>query len=224
MAIASAIIGGVIAGAGAIGAAAIGSSAQKKAANQAVQAQTDTTAANNQLAREIYSENKSVLAPYVQTGTNAGNALNALLGLGGTAQQQQQYQNAFNNYQNSTGYDFRFDQGMRGVNAMAAAGGYRDSGAAVKSAMQFGQGIASDEYNNYLAHLANQQGVGLSAAGAQAGVGTNYVSAISNNNNAAASALGNAALLRGQANSNLWSSAANALGNIGGSLFESSFK
>lgn len=216
---AAAIIGGAALSAG--GAVLAGKSS-KKAADNATQAQMDATAANNALTEKIYNQNAATLRPFIQSGTSATNALNVLAGLG-DATQRQQYENVFEKYRNSTGYDFRFGEGMRGVNALAAAGGYRDSGAAVKSAMRFGQGIASDEYNNYLALLANQQGVGLSAAGAQAGVGTNYVSAISNNNNAAASALGNNALLAGNAKANMWGSIAGAGTNALGNLFASSF-
>lgn len=284
----AAVVGGVIAGAGAIGAAAIGSKAQKKAANQAAQAQTDATAQNNALQKEIYGKNAQTLAPYINSGYGATSAINALLGLGGPANNnlpnstvngtpiysgtagnvndgwvgynpvkgpgygqemilggsgqvlangtgspatpttqaanpQQQYEDAFANYRNSTGYQFRVNEGQDAINSGYAAGGTLRSGAALKSLENYRQGVASSEFNNYLNSLFNVSNLGLSAAGAQAGVSTNYANTVGANNNASAAALGNAALLRGQANANLYGTVGNALGNLGGSIFASSF-
>lgn len=136
---------------------------------------------------------------------------------------QQQYKDAFANYRNSTGYDFRVNEGQDAINTGYAAGGKLRSGAALKSLENYRQGVASSEFNNYLNSLFNVSNLGLSAAGAQAGVSTNYANTVGANNNAAASAAGNAALLRGQANAGLYSTVGNALGNLGGSIFSSSF-
>ena len=67
-------------GLGAIGSVASASS-QKSAANKAAQVATDTNATNNALARDIYSQNKGALAPFMQRGNTAGSYLNAMLGL-----------------------------------------------------------------------------------------------------------------------------------------------
>lgn len=277
-------VGAIIGGVASIGGAILGSKAQKKAANQAAQAATDNTAANNALAREIYGENKATLSPFVNTGTSASNAINALLGLG-TSQpaaqqqqarpaaqtypggmnyvapgnnlntgggmwrgepvnqlqyggtngvvrdrltataaapaqnQQQQYQNAFDNYRNSTGYQFRVNEGARALDNSYASRGVGQSGAAAKAALNYGQNIASGEFGNYLNALMAQQGVGLSAAGAQAGVSTNFVNQTTANNNSGASALANAAIAKGNATGNMWSGIAGGIGNIFGSSF-----
>ena len=130
-----------------------------------------------------------------------------------------QYQQAFNNYQNSTGYQFRLGEGNKALNASFAARGLGNSGAAAKAALQYGQNIGSQEFGNYMGMLSNQQGVGLSAASAQAGVGQNYVNNVTANNNSAGSAAANAALLRGQSQANMFGSIANGLGNAFGSSF-----
>ena len=129
---------------------------------------------------------------------------------------QADYNNAFNNYRNSTGYQFRFNEGMRALDAGAPV---LNSGARLKAALNYGQNIASNEFGNYLGQLANQQGVGLSGASAQAGVGQNYVNTVSANNNSAGTAAANAALMRGQATSNMWGGIANGIGGIFGSSF-----
>lgn len=128
-------------------------------------------------------------------------------------QSPQNYQTAFDNYRNSTGYQFRLKEGMNALNSGYAGAGMIKSGAAMKAAQDYGQNIASNEFGNYLNALGNQQGVGLSGASALAGVGQNYVNTISANNNSAGSAAANAALIKGQNNP-----FANALGMIGGGI------
>jgi len=44
------------------------------------------------------------------------------------------------------GYQFRMNEGMKAINASAAAKGGLQSGAALKAAQQYGQGLASQEY------------------------------------------------------------------------------
>lgn len=133
--------------------------------------------------------------------------------------QQQQYQNAFDNYRNSTGYQFRLGEGARALDNSYASRGVGQSGAAAKAALNYGQNIASGEFGNYLNALMSQQGVGLSAAGAQAGVSTNFVNQTTANNNSAASALANAAIAKGNATGNMWQGIAGGIGNIFGSSF-----
>lgn len=92
---------------------------------------------------------------------------------------------AYEIFKQSTGYQTRLDEGYRGINSAYAAKGTLQSGAALKSALRYGQDYASNEFGNYLGYLGNQQGVGLSGASALAGVGQNYansMSAIGQNN------------------------------------------
>jgi hypothetical protein len=100
----------------------------------------------------------------------------------------------FNAFRNSTGYQFQLDQGNKALTAALGAKGQLESGAAVKSALTYNQNAAAGSFNQYYADLTGQQGVGLTAASAQAGVGQNFANATSANNNAAATATGNAAL------------------------------
>lgn len=279
-------IAGVTAAAS-VGGAVLSSNAQKKAANQASDTATQTAQMNNDLAREIYGQNKDTLNPYVQRGNKAGDAINALLGLGGpepatlpttsattptTAQSalqkysydpeygwainpadtgyfgygginfgtgiapqttqtteqvpaqgegsaQEAAENAFDVFRNSTGYQFRLDEGQNALNAASGGSGVSRSGAAVKSLANYNQNMASNEFGNYMGYLSNQQGVGLSGASALAGVGQNYVNQVSANNNSAGTAAANAALASGQANANMWGGIANGIGTFLGSSF-----
>lgn len=136
-----------------------------------------------------------------------------------TESAQQDYNKAFENYQNSTGYQFRVNEGNNSINTGYAAAGALRSGAAQKSLANYGQNIASGEFGNYLGYLSNQQGVGLSGASALAGVGQNYVNNVTANNNSAGTVAANAALAKGQANANLYGGIADGIGNFLGSSF-----
>ncbi len=124
--------------------------------------------------------------------------------------------NAFDAYRNSTGYQFRLGEGMRAVTANKAMSGLLNSGSAVKSAMRYGDGLAAAEFDNYYNRLAGQQGVGLSAASAQAGVANNYSSQVQGNNSTNATNAGNAAIAKGNAISNAANGVSNSLAYIYG--------
>ena len=136
---------------------------------------------------------------------------NANAGSGQTAQEAAE--SAFDIFRNSTGYQFRVNEGQDSLNSGFGASGTLQSGAALKALDDYRQNMASNEFGNYMGYLGNQQGVGLSAGSALAGVGQNYANSMAANNNNAASAIGNAALVKGQNNP-----FANALGMIGGGL------
>lgn len=203
------------AAAGSIGGAIIGGNAQKKAAQTASDTSLAVARENNALAKDIYGQNKATLTPSITRGNAAGERINALLGLS-TPQQQASALAAF---KTSPGYDWRVKEGEKAINSGYAARGIVQSGAAQKSLLNYGQNAASAEWGNYMAQLANQQGVGLSGASALAGVSQNYVNGVSANNNSAGSAAANAALVAGNAQGQMWQTAGSALGNIFGSAF-----
>lgn len=156
----------------------------------------------------------------------AGDA-GAFLGGGGFApmQPQQSYptagtvgttvnpQSAFDTFRNSTGFDFRIKQGLNAVNSGWAGKGMLQSGAAMKSLNDYGQGMGSAEFGNWMGQLSNQQSLGSSAAAAQAGVsqanGQNLASIYMNQGNN----LADAAIAKSG------SAAGNALSLIGGGIF-----
>jgi hypothetical protein len=123
---------------------------------------------------------------------------------------------AFDTYRNGTGYQFRLGEGLRAVTANKALSGLLNSGSAVKSAMRFGDGLAAAEFDNYYNRLAGQQGVGLSAASAQAGVANNYSSQVQGNNSTNATNVGNAAIAKGNAVSNAVNGITNSLAYVYG--------
>lgn len=131
------------------------------------------------------------------------------------------------------GYQFRLQEGQNALNNMAAATGNLNSGRALKDAMAYNSGQASQEYgnaygrynNDYLTgfnvHNTNQNniynklaavaGMGQSSASALAGVGQNYANQVGNNlaqgaNAGAAGAIGQ---------SNAFNQGINSLANAG---------
>lgn len=119
---------------------------------------------------------------------------------------------AFQQFRDSTGYQFRLGEGMDALNSGYAGAGVLQSGAAMRGALEYGQNFASNEFANYMGMLGQQQGVGLQAAGAQAGVGLDYSNQVIGANNANAANQMNAQLAR----QNVFG---NALGTVGGGLF-----
>jgi hypothetical protein len=172
---------------GAIGSAAIASSASSKASKAA----TTAAAANNTLARETYASNSANLNPAIQRGNAAGGYVNDLLGIGGDPAAAAK---AFDTFQGSTGYKYQLDQGLGAVNSNAYARGMGDSGATLKALQDRGNSIAQGSFQTYLSNLQGVSNQGTGAASSLAGVGTDFVGRVSANNNAAADAVGNAAL------------------------------
>ncbi|UZB05543.1 hypothetical protein OM948_08840 [Xanthomonas citri pv. fuscans] len=116
-----------------------------------------------------YYANTQNMQPYLNAGTGALNQL-AQLNAGN-----------YSSFQESPDYQFALQQGIQGLDRSAAARGSLYSGGQQADLMQFGQGLASQQYNNYYNKLASLAGMGQSAASALAGVGNTYANATANN-------------------------------------------
>lgn len=127
------------------------------------------------------------------------------------------------NWQADPGYQFRLDQGNKALQNMAAMTGNLNSGRALKDAIGYNSGMASQEYGNAYNRFNTDQtniynklaalaGMGQSSASSLAGVSQNYGAQVGNN--LAQGANASAAGTIGQ--SNAWNqgigTAANALG------------
>lgn len=89
---------------------------------------------------------------------------------------QQAANDAFQQFRDNTGYQFNLNEGLDAVRSSYAGGGAFQSGAAAKSLQDRGSSIADNSFLNYAGLLQNQQGAGLSAGSALAGVNTNFAS------------------------------------------------
>jgi hypothetical protein len=97
----------------------------------------------------------------------AGSQIGNMLGLnGGQAQTQ-----GFDNFRNSTGYQFGMDQGMKAITGGAASKGLLGSGSTLKALQGFGQNFASSKYGDYLSQLFNLGNMGQQSANIISGAG-----------------------------------------------------
>ena len=136
-----------------------GGSHNSSASQSQSQQQSQNSSQSGNLA---YPGLSTALNPQVNTGVQANTGLGSLLGVGGDPAAQQA---AFNNYKNSTGYQFQLDQGNQAVTDSAASKGLLDSGATGKSLEAYGQNLGNTTFNNYLDQLRGLSNSGTTAAG-----------------------------------------------------------
>lgn len=111
----------------------------------------------------------------------------------------------------SPDYQFAYDQGMQALDRSAASRGNLFSGGQQADLMQFGQGLATQNYNNYYNRLAELAGIGQTAATNLGSFGQNTANSLAGlyqnmGNNRATSYANNA---------NIWG---NTLNGIAGSV------
>lgn len=228
-------MGGLISGIG----GAIGASQQASAAKEAaaIQAAAADRAGERALTGYNYLTSGAGAKPatnYINAGQTAlgqqGNVQNnmmALLGLGGDPAAAQ---GAFNNYLGSTGYNFQMDQGQHAITGSAAAKGLLNSGSTAKALTQYGQGLGSQYFQNYLNQLGNMNNTlgGTATAGQNmlntiAGAGNTGGAAGANAMIQGAANQGAATMQAGNAMSNMYSGLGGALGNTFSNAFGSLF-
>ncbi|CAG4900845.1 hypothetical protein [Paraburkholderia saeva] len=209
-----AIAGGAIAAAGALGGAAISASGSKSAAG------TQADAANNaaQLQWQQFQQLQQNLQPYMQLGQNSIPGLQSQLGtLGGM-------NFSFNpteaQLEQTPGYQFTLQQGMKNTNNALAAKGLNLSGAQAKGLSSFTTGLADQtyqqQYQNALQNFQTNYGMQsdqYNRLSGLVGLGQN-----------AAAGVGNAGLQTANTAGNFLTSGANAqaAGTIGASNAASS--
>jgi hypothetical protein len=210
------------------GAALIGAGASIIGGNKAANAQKDATAANTALqqdqmaeAARQYDQSRADLAPYRNAGYTALGSLSGGTAAGGEFNRPY----TMNDLTMDPGYQFRLNEGTRGVEASAAARGGALSGATMKALAQYNQGYASNEVNNAYARYSSdltgrfnrlsgiagtgQQAVNSGNAAGQDLVTNNQIGVnnISSNNNAAANA-----------RSSQYQNTANAIGGVANTI------
>ena len=190
---AGAITAAAIGGAAILGGSYMSSQASKNAAN------TQADAASNAAALQ---------QPFLQNGYIAQNRLMDVLGIGpnttsteyGIANRNFSPTDLTNNL--DPGYGFRFNEGMKALNATAAARGGSISGNAMKGAIDYGQNAASQEYtnafnryqtnrSNLLNPLQSLAGQGLTTAGNVGNIGMQGANATASGQVGSANAINN---------------------------------
>jgi hypothetical protein len=178
--------------------------AQSMAALQSAQIQAQQAEAARQQQERFFNTAKAGYDPYSQFGQEATNRYATLMGLrpgvdSGALMRQPTATELGPSM--DPGYAFREQQGMRALNASAAAKGLGISGANIKGAQEFGQGLASQEYgnaynrfmqnrNNQIAMLQGGVGTGLTAAQGMGNLATGTGTNIANTMIGAGTAMG----------------------------------
>lgn len=86
----------------------------------------------------------------------------------------------YQGYQASPGYAYQLQAGKDAIQGSAASRGLLHSGATLQGLTEFGQNLADQDRNNYLAQLSSLAGQGQAAAGNQANAGANFAANASN--------------------------------------------
>ena len=152
-----------------------------------------------------YQDAKGYLQPYMDSGLAGNSALMKLM-------------QDPNSIKDSAAYQFRFGQGMDALDKSAAARGSLFSGAHSKDAMTFGQGLASQEYDNQWNRLFNLTNMGQQTAGGLGQLGMGAGNSLANLYGGMGQARGSMYGQQGANNANMMGS----LGSIFGSIFGNS--
>lgn len=164
------------------------------ASDDAADAQADSAAKSDATQRYQYDTTRADNAPFRETGLQANNRLADLMNSGQFGRRfTAADMNADPVYQ--SGLQFGLNEGTKGINRQAAAGGSMLSGATLKALTRFGNDYGSTKANESYNRFNNDQNAqynklaGLSGAGQQA---TNQISAAGQNmaNNISASQIG----------------------------------
>lgn len=177
-------LGGIVGGLLGIGSAKMGADASRDAARVQADAAREVSADT----LERYYQTRNDLLPFLQSSQYAIPALQDMTGTGeGGNPLLAPYTRMFTaaDLENTPGYKFTLDQGLKGVQNSYASRGLGTSGAAQKGAARYATGLAQSTYNQQLENdlkqrqaaynmLFPQTQLGVQAGGALASAGTEY--------------------------------------------------
>jgi hypothetical protein len=155
-------------GLGVGGALAIGAgvSAAAGLAGSALQANAASSAADkaNATQQQGLAQSRADLEPWRTAGAGSIGALQNAAGLNGP----EGYDAAMAGFHTSPSYQWQLEQGLRGIDAGAAANGILNSGATLKAEQTFGTGLADKEFTDYYNRLFDLSKLGENAAAGSA--------------------------------------------------------
>lgn len=198
-----------------LGSAVVGAAVSSRSASKAADAQTSAADSANQTQLDMFNRNVELQEPWRQAGIGALSDLTKGTAAGGD------YMRDFTaaDFQADPGYAFRQQQGLRGLEASAAARGGLLSGGSGKDLVEYGQNFASQEYGNAynrfnadrdrrFNRLSSIAGLGQTATRDVASQGTNLANNMANNQMAVGNANSANAIAQGN-------SINNTIGTIG---------
>jgi len=195
----------------------IGGAMSSSSAEDAAQTQADAANRAADLQYKAFKEQQATLKPFLEAGYKGENRLLDLLGLSGNTNVQGYGSLAKNfsmaDYQADPGYDFRLTEGIKALDRTAASRGGLLSGAALKGVTRYGQGLASEEYQNaYNRYQTNRANI-LNPLQSLAGQGQTTANTLGNASQNYATNAGNAYMNAGNAAASGYVGSANAWNN-----------
>ena len=193
-------VSAIVAGAATVGSSVIGAIGSNKAAKE--QKKAAKNAANAQ--KQALAAQEALIGPYVQAGKNA------------LAEYQQlaPYQNfGMAQFQADPGYNFRMSEGIKALERSASARGLLQSGGTLKGITQFGQNLASQEYENAFSRYLSEREARMDPYRYLAGQGQAAAVGQAGNVGTTGAALADIAAQRGNINAQQAMGTANAFGS-----------
>lgn len=180
--------------------AVIAAGATAYAANRQSAAAKDAAGAGRDASNAAIAEQRAAREQYITPYSNAG--------IGALGQLQALNAGDFSSFQESPDYQFRFDQGLQGLDRSAAARGAVNAGGTDADRIAYGQGQASQAYGDYYNRIFNLAQMGQQAGSAGVGVASNIGNYLGQG--AAAQGMGSIG------SANAWSNAAGGLAGLAG--------
>jgi hypothetical protein len=156
------MIGAILGGLASIIGGKSAADAQKASANKSLKLQ-----------KQVYEKTYADYSPYRDFGKNALGAYSYEMGLGPKPAN-------YTGFTETPGYQWQLGQGQDAINAQAGARGGLVSGRTLQDLSTYNQGLASQEYNNWLARIAGGVDTGMNASGAAAQAGQSYANGAAN--------------------------------------------
>lgn len=193
-----------------LGAGALGAGASMWGANKAADAQkeaADKAAAIQQQAMEYQKQNyekaSGNLSPFINNGIGASNTLASAYGLNGAPPLSD---STLQGFYNSPDYKFALKGGSEALDNSAAAKGGALGGNQIRAQTEYGQGLATQNLQNYFSKLSGMAGQGIQAGGYLGSIGASTGTQVG----ASANNIGNSTMAGGTAE------AAGILGGVKG--------
>lgn len=179
-----AAVGAAVAGAAV--SSGISALTSKKQSSQVQQGQQQAQG----ISQAAVDESRRLFDPYIGTGKNALDRYADFQGLNGP----EAATKAMEGFQASPGYQYQVDEGIRAVDAGAAATGILRSGATLKAETKLGQDLANQDFASYLERLSSLSDLGFRSVSNHANVLSGQAT---NQQETAASAAGQQASITG---------------------------
>lgn len=200
-----------------LGAGVLGAGAGLYGSSKAAEAQENAAAQSAAVQREMFNKQVELQAPFREAGLTAQNRLLDYLGLSSNANApgygslNQSF--GMDQFTADPGYAFRLSEGMKGLNAQAAARGGLISGGALKAAQNYGQQAGSQEYQNAFNRYQTERAAKLNPLQSLMGAGQSGANTLTSAAGNLGQGLGQAAVAGGNAQAGNYLNQANTINN-----------